>query len=256
MNVVVTQSFRTYAVPEWISLCMQSVKEWANTTGYRYLFVGDEFFDLSPEWYRKKVGRLTTITTDLSRLILARNQLIEGADLVIWVDADLVIYARDQFKISLLEPYTYCREVVTSCDSHGRMSFVTRVNNAVCSFNREAIPHLDDYIYACARNVWDASELYDNAEVGTKLLSVAHHRLHFSLIQNVGLFHPTVLQAILDEDLEFLKFIRVSQGSPIFAANLCNSLSGQDSRGFPKSNYYRAVRKLLQTKGGLLALGV
>ena len=55
-HTLVYQSFRTENVPQWIEACLSSVKQWAHAHQFEYCFLGDEIFDLLPNWFRDKVG--------------------------------------------------------------------------------------------------------------------------------------------------------------------------------------------------------
>ena len=67
-ETLVVQSFRQTDVPAWISLCMQTVRDWASLHHMSYRFVGDELFGLLPEWVRQKAAHEITVLSDLAKI--------------------------------------------------------------------------------------------------------------------------------------------------------------------------------------------
>jgi hypothetical protein len=234
---------------------MTTVRAWSALRGYDYQLIGDEFLLLAPAWYRQKATGFITIITDLSRLIASRQYLKDGFECAIWIDADVVIFNPALLQVDAAWPYSYCREVLLTRNLNGKMSADVRVNNAICVFRQDAISHLDEYIFACTSNVSRLSSLWDNAEVGTKLLTVAHRRQHFQILSAVGLLTPLVMDAILREDNETLTYFKVWHNGPIGAGNLCNSLRGGEKLGrIPDEKYSATVDKLLRDHGGILSV--
>src|SRR4029079_13839139 len=93
MQTLVIQSYRTRDVAAWISACLRSVQAWAAAAGYRYEFVDDRLFDYAPAWVRERCGKQLLPITDVARMYLLRERLAHGWDRVIWVDADVLVFA-------------------------------------------------------------------------------------------------------------------------------------------------------------------
>lgn len=62
----------------------------------------DELFELVPKWYLNKLRGRTAIIADLARLLWAEYFLrIDRADVVVWMDADVLLFAPDQFAVQI-----------------------------------------------------------------------------------------------------------------------------------------------------------
>ncbi len=72
---------------------MSGVEQWALAGGYDYRSLGDELFEAVPNWYMSKVGGRMPIAADLGRLRWAQRFLKGGYDWVIWMDADMLVFA-------------------------------------------------------------------------------------------------------------------------------------------------------------------
>lgn len=96
-STLIIQSYRIENVAPWIEICLESVKSWTSLQHYDYRFIGDEIFDRVPKWYREKTSRHPQIATDLGRLELIHEALCEGYERVAWLDADVLIFAPDNF---------------------------------------------------------------------------------------------------------------------------------------------------------------
>ena len=110
-KTVVIQSFRTHDVPQWIQDCIESVRAWAEQSGFSYKITGDEFLELPPAWYRRKSAQHITVVADLARLLLMRQCFLEGFDRTIWIDADVVVFNPDLLSIDPELSFGYSREV-------------------------------------------------------------------------------------------------------------------------------------------------
>ena len=136
MKTVVYQSYRTDNIPAWIASCMGSVKAWADIKGADYRFYDDEMFERVPNWYREKTKDRLVVATDLGRLILAKELLAEGYDKVIWCDADMLIFAPDQFEVPIEDEYAFGREIWIQHDAKGRLKAYRKIHNAFFVFTQ------------------------------------------------------------------------------------------------------------------------
>lgn len=253
MNTIVFQSYRTHNIPRWIKRCLESVQSWAQMSGFTYRLIDDSFLALAPDWYRAKTSEYITLTTDLARLVYARQCLLDGFDRAIWVDADVLVFCPSSLTLDPNLSCGYCREIWVDKEESGAVVPDPKVNNAVCLFTNEAIAHLDSYIDYCYSTIQGLSEIRDGLEVGTRYLSAVHSAK--ALILNVGLINPVIMQAILEEDEDLLARYVEWQGSCVYAANLCHSIR----RFFgPMPGLYDClcnaiVEKLVANQGGVLA---
>jgi len=252
VKTVVYQSYRTVNVPAWISRCMQTVKDWALVRGFDYHFIDDRFFEYAPAWYREKVNHDVLLVSDLCRLIAARELLSKGYQRTIWVDADVVVFDPENFRVDVSEGYAFCREVWIGLGQGGRFFYRHSVNNAVTVFV-QGNSFLEFYIDACQSRIRHIP-LIDRIDASTRFLTHLHELMHLNLMNHVGLLSPLVLADLVRGTETMLKAYMVCFGAPIFAANLCSSFGGQTYDGVMMHDgvYGAALEKLVQTKGSVI----
>jgi hypothetical protein len=243
----------------WLHSCLASVQEWCAKLDYQYILVGDdEFFDPIPKWYLEKCSLHIQPATDLARLLLAERMHNEGHELVIWVDADVLVLAPEYLRIEHTTDAAMTREVWLT-RSGGRWLCKERVNNAVCVFRRGS-PTLQYLIARCLDAVQVAVGPVAKAVAGTDLLTTVDRQRPFQLLHNIGNLSPHVLRAINTEDPRLLHEYFMTLGEPLYAANLSWSNLGRlyaivtNDEG----HYERAISKLRSMPQGfdLAALGM
>jgi hypothetical protein len=206
---------------------------------------------LVPDWYRNKAKDHITVITDVARLLYARQCLHSGFDRAIWVDADVVVFSPSLLTVAPEIDCGYCREIWISKEPSGIVIPETRVNNAVCVFTRSGSSELDQYINDCYAIVGTAAAIENGLIVGTSFLTRAHASR--AAISNVGLISPPIMEAILQNDNKLLFQYAIWQGSPIYAANLCNS--GRQFAGNTPGLFdylcHATVAKLIRNRGGV-----
>jgi hypothetical protein len=221
VKTVVYQSFRTENVPPWIAACLDSVRAWAAYQQFEYRFFDDRFFSLVPRELYARASEHKCILADYARLVAARNLLDEGFDRAIWLDADLVVFAPQSFKIAVTSGYAFCREVWLDRVTWGKPQFKLTVNNAASVFCRdEAI--IDFYLDA-ANAILRSDQPLNALSIGTDFLVRLQRARNFPLLTNVGIFGPEMTYRYLQNDGAFLEPYLNFQTSPIYAANLCLS---------------------------------
>ncbi|MFC4351472.1 hypothetical protein ACFOW6_07950 [Fodinicurvata halophila] len=229
MKTVVFQSHREADRPEWIDLCMQSVRDWAETRGHVYRFYGDDLLDRVPNWFVENSGGRRQIMADLGRLLVARELLADGADQAIWFDADTLVFAPETMDLSLSEDpgYAFGREVWVQPAQDGRgLKAHRNIHNAVCLFRRDNV-FLDFYIHACLVIMGRVSGGVPPQIIGPKFLTAQYNILGFPVFDTVGAFSPAVLRDIHRGAGPALDLLcRKSLTRPL-AANLCASLSAE-----------------------------
>lgn len=248
MKTVVYQSFKAENVPSWVSRCMESVQGWAGLNGFDYRFVGDEIFDLLPDWYREKAASRIPVMTDLGRLMLAKQFLAGGYERAIWLDADMLVFDPNGLKIDVAEEFAFGREVWVQRDNKGRLKAYRNVHNALCVFIANN-SFLDFYIHACFSIIKRMEGEMVPQIVGPKLLTSLHNMIGFSLIDDVGMISPLVLGDLAQGGGEALALLSAEQGM-MKAANLSASLSAKETDGVSVTEgmLETAIDRLLATQ--------
>jgi hypothetical protein len=200
MRTLVYQSYRTHDVPAWIDACMAQTRAWALARGYDYRAIGDEIFDLGPDWFRARLAGRKLPLTDLGRLLLAKRFLEEDHDRVIWVDADVLIFDPDGFEVDPGEAgYVLCREVWSGGVKFAPVDTVIkpmhRHNNCVMGFAR-ANTFLPFYIDTALRIARHAQE-FNDWSLGPGMLTGLFQRLPVPSKDDVAMMIPFVLLRLL-----------------------------------------------------------
>lgn len=245
MRTVVLQSFRTRDVPDWIARCLAGVRVWTQRSGYDYRFADDGIFELCGAEYLARVGDNTRSITNLARLELTRSALREGYDRAIWLDADIFVFAPDEFSIDVTTRYAFSKEAWITVDAGE--TFCTRsINNAAFVFMKDE-PDLD-FLISTIRHIVAGRDITTNYQVGVFLLTGLEQSLNFALLRTVGMLSPFVLRAIVQDDVAVLQRQAVEFCDPIFAANLCLAVA-QDN---PEVLIMGAMDRLEATRGQVI----
>ena len=229
-DTVVIQSFHARPWPDVISRCVDSVKAWAQRNGYRHAFTGDAIAELLPPGYRENCFGRWPMMTDLGRLLLARRHLAEGAHRVVWVDADVLIFAPDTFQLNNDEDHAVGREIWVARNGAGRWRARRHVHNAVLTFQRDS-PALDFLIHATRRVVERLQRPASPQIAGPKLLSTLHNLVTFPVLESAGMISPPVLADLIAGAGPALSRYRAALTAPMAAVNLCHSLLGRTVDG-------------------------
>jgi hypothetical protein len=253
MTTVVCQSYRVEDVPGSIRRCLETVSDWVARRGFDYRFEGDEFFDRVPGWYRDKVDQSKLPMSDLARLLWARALLGQGAQRVIWIDADVVVFDPDNFTIPNGLDYAFCREVWLRRGGRDKLLATEGVHNAVCVF-AAGNAFLDFYIHACEEIVRGADGPVLSHQVGPDFLGRLADVIGGHLLTNVGLFSPIVTADIAKGGGRAATAQRRAFGHPVHAANLCASFLNRPDDGFTLTEKImtRATDRLIETKGAVV----
>jgi len=166
MKTIVYQSQRPEGRPAWLETCLDSVRRWAAGCGFDYRFCGDEIFVRVPAWYLDKTAAYPQVATDLGRLRLARELLDTGFERTIWLDADVLVFDPDDFRITVDTGSAFGREVWVQGDGRGGLKVFRNVHNAVALFCR-GDSFLDFYAEACERIIGRADGGLPPQIVGT-----------------------------------------------------------------------------------------
>ncbi|SCA57442.1 conserved hypothetical protein [Candidatus Terasakiella magnetica] len=230
MKTIVYQSYRTENVPQWISKSMDSVAHWAALKGFDYRFYGDEMFERVPQWYREKTKDRLVVATDLGRLMLAKELLLEGYERVIWCDADMLVFAPQEFDVQVHEEYAFGREVWIQQDGKGRLKAFNKIHNAFFVFS-ENNSFLDFYIHSCLSIIKRIEGQMVPQIVGPKFLSAIHNIVACPIVEEAGMFSPLVMKDILNGGGRALDLLKEKSPSPLYAGNLSASMEGAETDG-------------------------
>jgi hypothetical protein len=231
MRNVVVQSYRNDA-PEWLQRCMQSVRQWTQSQGYDYLFVDDRLFDYVPSHIRANPPSSILPLTDLARLGLLKEQLAKGYDRAIWIDADVLVFRPEQFRIPKDKGAMLCHEVWTHIDSQDVVQHQTRVNNAVMVFER-GHPLLD-FLHHAALELFShiAPERMHPWTIGTEFFTNLSRLYPVYLLTQVACLSPLLIDALCTgKQPELLHDHAKHFGHPFHAANLCRSSTTDNPQG-------------------------
>ena len=213
---------------------MSSVEQWALASGYDYRLLGDELFEAAPDWYMSKVRGRMPIAADLGRLQWAQRFLRGGYDWVIWMDADMLVFAPERLIVDLQQACTFGQEhwVQAKVGAPGRWEVRKNIHNAFAAFPAECpvLPFLIDIILRMMRRV-DPDHIAPQM-MGPKLLSSLHNLAAFDFRPDIGALSPEVMSAISGDVSSYsgesaLQALCTAQPRPLVAANLCASLTPQ-----------------------------
>ncbi len=221
---LVYQSYRQHGMPDWIARCLQSVRDWAAAAGFDYCFHGDEIFERVPEWYLAKCRDYPQIATDLGRLILAREHLAAGAEWVIWLDADVLVFDREAMAVDFSAGYVFGRERWVEADGKGGWRVRRNVHNAICAFVADN-PMLDFYIHAATNIMRRVEGGVAPQIVGTKFLTAQHNMVGLPLTDAVAMASPPLVADLAAGGGPALRALRAELPAASGAVNLCHSLA-------------------------------
>lgn len=239
-SILVLQSCSHVQQQGWMGTCLASVRRWSSLHSCDYRFVGDEIFNLVPQWYRDKVGSRLPIATDYARLLLCQRALAEGYQQVMWFDADLLILD-EALQISFEGTCAFGQEVWVQ-ESERRLEARRNIHNAVCVF-RHGCPVLPFLIHSVASLIRRVDPAHIAPQmVGPKLLQALQPLADFAVLPQVSALSPSVVADLIRGGGPALTlFLQRSPVTPQ-AVNVCASLIEPEQA--------RAVIESLQ-KGGL-----
>lgn len=221
MKTLIVQSYRDHDVPGWIERCLVSVRNWARSKGYDYRLTGDEIFALCGDDYLAAVGDNMRSITNLCRLELIKLILAEeGYDRVIWMDADIFVFAPDRLDFA---PGTRIAMPLETWLWHADGEWKVRrtLNNCVVVCPK-GDPDIDLFVQA-TRHRARHHPVTHNHELGVHLIRGMYEFLRFELLTNVGMFSNEFLIALVEGDQAAIRLQALEHQTPVYAANICAS---------------------------------
>ena len=247
MKTLVIQSFRSAAVPRWIEHCLTSVREWARAQGFDYRLFDDRVFELCGPEYLARAGNNMRAIMNLARLELIKDAHQNGYDRAIWIDADVLVFHPELFKINVVERYAFVRETWVTRNASGWRAF-QHVNNSVfvCMKNE---PDLDMLI-RLVRHIGIHRPITKSFQTGTYLLTGLEKSLAFETLDDVGMFSSHVVLALARQEDPAVSTQAIGHGTPVFAANLC--ASDRDPPTITERQAELVVERLMESKGDVV----
>ncbi len=226
-NTIVLQSHTQPLPATWLQSCIDSVKSWAKKNAYAYKFYDDELFNFIDPSLFTKLDAQRVIASDLARLYLLQHYLEQGYHTVIWCDADFLIFSQDNFTLTETE-FALGREVwiQQNSDSDKKLICKRKVHNAFLMF-RQNNAFLQFYINTALRLLELNTGSMSPQFIGPKLLTALHNIAQFPVNETAGMLSPLVIKDIIHGQGPALDLFLVNSHHPIYAANLCSSLSQQ-----------------------------
>jgi hypothetical protein len=251
-QTLIVQSYRTHDVPAWIAHCQDGVRRWAAGAGFAYEHVDDRLFDLLPAWFRDRCGELILPQTDVARLVLMRDRLRAGVARVIWLDADVLVFAPQHLRLVPPDGFAFCAESWIDRTPDGGVLATRRLNNAAMVMDT-GNPMLDFYLHACLENARHRPVIR-KLDFGPQLLLQLAQVLPLPTIASVGMISPVLALEVARGGGPVCAAYAMACGQPIGAANLCLSLldATHAAIGFDAAAVERAIECLERTGGDVI----
>ena len=243
-DTLVLQSHRQPLPLPWIQLCLDSVRDWAESNHYDYQFIGDELFNSVPAELLEKTDKQRVVATDLARLYELQIRLKQSSQTVIWCDADFLIFNPDLFVLPATD-FALGREVWIQQDSGYRFKAYRKVHNAFMMF-RSGNSFLDFYTESAERLLRLNMGSMPPQFIGPKLLTALHNIVICPVLESAGMLSPLVIKDLLSGGGEALDLFRQKSTESIYAANLSASLVERES--IDDSQMLRLI-EMLRTNG-------
>ncbi|SDE23708.1 hypothetical protein [Kordiimonas lacus] len=244
MKTVILQSHTENALTPWLRGCLSSVEAWAARVGADYCFLGDELFSHIPRWVQEKVSPQTVIATDLARLRLMQHALRDGYDRVVWLDADMLIFAPERFQLPD-GTHAVGREAWVQ-QTHGSLKAYKKVHNAFLMTTTDDT-FLPFYADAAERMLTRAQPPLVPQFIGPKLLTALHNMTELCVEERAGMLSPLALRAVLNGGGKAYEMTLEGHKVPPAAFNLSASYCGRASDGVcnTDADYAAVIEKLM-----------
>ncbi len=230
---VVLQSHRSPLPSPWYDACLTSVRDWAARQGFTYRFLGDELFAELDPVLKAKTRQQPVVAADLARLLMLEKLLAEGAERVVWVDADVLILDAEGFRLEDAGAL-FGREVWVQ-QSGGRLRTYRKIHNAFMAF-RAGDPVLPFYRFSAERILRayepgavgadgssDAAPTLPPQLIGPKLLTHLHNAIGFDVQETAAMLPPLVARELLTTPGPACACFSAESPVAPLAVNLCGS---------------------------------
>ena len=235
--ITILQSAPAHA-PAWMLQCMTSVQRWADRHGYDYRTCGDDLFDNLPQALHLKLSDRTPILADLARLDWITSVLSERGGLVVWIDADTIVFDAG-WQLPLDADTFFGEECWIQRDDKTHWRAYLSPHNAFMGFSETSpvlpfLKYLSESIIARADPQFIAPQM-----IGPKLLKALHSLADFRLLPEAGALSPPLLAEWVGTPGEAWACYESAERLPLAMANLCGSLTSV-------SDHRKNIERLLQ----------
>lgn len=248
-HTLVIQSHRQPLPYDWLAPCVASVQSWAKQHSYDYQFIGDALFDTLPPWVLEKTSAQKVIASDLARLKCLQQFLTAGYQRVVWLDADFLVFAPDNFQLpessQLTERYALGREIWVqpkpdeqkaeqepAKNKATKFKAYKKVHNAFLLFDAQfgqRNSFLDFYTTHAERLLEKVHGPMPPQFIGPKLLTALHNVVQCPVQENAGMLSPWTINDIISCGGPALDLFLKKSPQALAGANLCSSLSASDA---------------------------
>lgn len=189
---------------------MASVRAWAP----HHEHLGDELLDLAPGWVHDAAGDSLLPVTDVARLVLLQQRLAEGWDRVVWIDADVCVFAPALVDVEIDSDVAVCVERWVTGAPGGGLQALPWVNNAALA--ARSVDALLDATLARAR-----AGGVGPRSLGPDLLTPMHAVEPFGELVGISVASPHVVRGVPGA----WELLVSSLPWPVGALNLCWSMA-------------------------------
>jgi hypothetical protein len=250
-RTLIIQLYHAPETPAWIERCMNSVAAWARLCGFDYRRASDEVFDLCGPEFLAQTGENVRAVANLARFELVRQAHREGYDFAVWVDADVLVFDPDRFRLDGVARYAFAREAWVALGGLTKGSAFEAVNNCVFAC-RAGEPDLD-FLIEATRHIAAHRPIRDNFQVGGDLIKGLRNSLDFQALDHVGMFSNYVVIALARGVDSLCRLQGELHGTPVYAANLCGSANHTPAAS--EADVLRAIEVLEATRGAAINRG-
>jgi hypothetical protein len=251
-KICIIQAYEAQTVPDWIARCLNSVREWAAVHRHDYHF-SPEFWCHAPEWFRERCGPEFGPVTDVARVYMMKEQFERGAECVVWIDADVLVFDPQNLRIPTQADFFGIKEItiLTFPDGSARSS-PEGVNGAVLGARRGSAL-FDVYLKSIECVAHDyPDKVLPRTVAGPQLLTRLASTNHMECLTTVGLFTPAILNEIALGQTRLPALFSRSFGYRVAAANLCHFFRGilpEGSTAQYDAMMLKAIDELVNTRG-------
>lgn len=225
-DTLVIQSHRSPLPFAWLDSCIESVSDWARQRAFDYRFLGDEIFAALEPGLLDKTRSCTAMASDIARLHALRRNLDAGYRRVVWLDADFLIFAPEDFSLPEAD-FAVGRQIWVQPGERGRPRVYRGVHNALLMFTRgNAL--LEFYLVTAERLLHLNQGSMPPQFVGPKLLTALHNIARFPVMETAAMLSPMVIRDLLKGGGDALDLWRAESPEPAAGANLCSSLTARE----------------------------
>ena len=213
------------------------MRDWAALHGYAYNF-SPEFWRYAPDWFRERCATEFGPVTDVARLYMMQEQFNSGAECVVWIDADVLVFDPENLNINTQADFFGIAEVVVLSFPDGTTKVSPMGINGALLGARSGSALFNVYLDAVESVVRDyPDKILPRTVAGPLLLTKLATTHHIECLTSVGLFTPNILNEIALGQVRLPTLFAKSFAHRVAAANLCHFVRDL----FPNVAQYDAV---------------